>query len=168
MHFVTDTILALVSGLAIAIPSPPLLSRDELALHVSQFGAFLSNDSRIPSHVSFHVVDSHPDHPGETNCVFVTQDSHSLFGSGWMISSCDPGLEFDFYLRQDSMKLSRLFYMDPADNNCSADRLVRSPCFQAGHLILVERDLRTRLHSGDAQPYPAPALLASGEMLRGD
>jgi hypothetical protein len=110
-------LIALVTGLlagpALASPIPAPIRRDDdlPVLHVTHFGAFLSNITPVPSHVSFHLVDPRPDNFAETNCILYSVES--LFETGWV--DCQSTSDVSFMLDADALRLRRVFLLDPAD-----------------------------------------------------
>jgi hypothetical protein len=124
MLFLPSLNFPLLFSLTCASPSPALQRRDgtttasaetEIAtLHVTNFGAFLSAEPGIPSHVSFHVSDTRADWSAEVDCVFVTNDSYPfLYVGGYWPCRGDTGI--GFWLADAFLRIHRPFLLDVND-----------------------------------------------------
>lgn len=122
MRFIGLFLVNILTGLPLAAPNPTIHDRGKViqrkesvpTLHVTNLNVFVSNNSVVPSHISFHVVDPRPEQYGETDCVFSTNATYkSIYLSGWW--DCDRNFDISFWLREDTLSLRRPWIQDPAE-----------------------------------------------------
>jgi hypothetical protein len=76
-------------------------------LIVSNFGAFVSSNEGLSSHVAFTVVDPRPEYYLNTTCVFSATDQQATVSLGGWNDCGDSGIdELSFWLGEDLRFLS--------------------------------------------------------------
>ncbi|KAF2476751.1 uncharacterized protein BDR25DRAFT_349810 [Lindgomyces ingoldianus] len=145
MRFVSILFLPLLPSLASTFPNPVIQPRGYTTttaslpeiptLHVTDFGAFISSSSNIPSYVSFHVQDPRPQYHAEVDCIFVTDTAYpSIYLEGYW--PCEGGDGIAFWLDEDFMKIRRPFLQDPNDPKSYAVGLTKQDTYWAESTLI--------------------------------
>ncbi|ORX98295.1 hypothetical protein BCR34DRAFT_577346 [Clohesyomyces aquaticus] len=110
LRLLLPLLLSLTSAAALAGP----YETDIPILQITDFGAFVSARSDVPSHVSFHVRDGRPEYFAEVDCVFVTNETYPLIylGGYW---PCEGDTGIGFWLGEAFLKIRRPFLQDHCD-----------------------------------------------------
>jgi hypothetical protein len=94
-------------------PSPPILT-------IYKFGAFVSADPFIPSHIGFSVLDSRPLYHVDADCTFLTSETYpSIFLNGWWRCTDTENHEemVEFWIDKHFIKLRRPWLDYNAETN---------------------------------------------------
>jgi len=93
--------------------SPPTLT-------IYKFGAFVSADPFIPSHIGFSVLDPRPLHHVDADCTFSTSETYpSIYMGGWWPCTNSENHEelVEFWIDQHFIKLRRPWVDYNAETN---------------------------------------------------